>query len=68
MVLLNFLLAIIVDAFSEVKEQTQETVGIHTELYQLGREKVHSIMSLIRPNYISDTRVSGLGALVLQRC
>jgi len=59
MVLLNFLLAIIVDAFSEVKEQTHETVGIHTEMYQLGREKVHSMMSLIRPNHISDTRVSG---------
>lgn len=32
MVLLNFLLAIIVDAFSEVKEQTHETTGIHTEV------------------------------------
>lgn len=27
MVLLNFLLAIIVDAFSEVKERTKETTG-----------------------------------------
>lgn len=57
MVLLNFLLAIIVDAFSEVKEQTHETVGIHTELYQLGKEKLHSIMSMVRPNYISDSKV-----------
>uniref|UniRef100_A0A6S8IGD5 Polycystin cation channel PKD1/PKD2 domain-containing protein n=1 Tax=Dunaliella tertiolecta TaxID=3047 RepID=A0A6S8IGD5_DUNTE len=60
MVLLNFLLAIIVDAFSEVKEQTHETVGIHTELYQLGREKLHSIMSLVRPNYIADTKVEAM--------
>lgn len=29
MVLLNFLLAIIVDAFSEVKENTHETTGMH---------------------------------------
>ncbi|KAF5834587.1 hypothetical protein DUNSADRAFT_8712 [Dunaliella salina] len=60
MVLLNFLLAIIVDAFSEVKEQTHETVGIHTELYQLGREKLHSIMSLVKPNYIADTKVEAM--------
>ena len=35
MVLLNFLLAIIVDAFSEVKASTSETVGLHTEVINL---------------------------------
>jgi hypothetical protein len=30
MILLNFLLAIIVDAFSEVKERTKETTGKRT--------------------------------------
>ena len=36
MVLLNFLLAIIVDAFSEVKENTHETTGMHFTSLQLG--------------------------------
>ncbi len=34
MVLLNFLLAIIVDAFSVVKEKTHENIGVHSELAQ----------------------------------
>uniref|UniRef100_A0A7S0YB92 Polycystin cation channel PKD1/PKD2 domain-containing protein n=1 Tax=Polytomella parva TaxID=51329 RepID=A0A7S0YB92_9CHLO len=42
MVLLNFLLAIIVDAFSEVKERTEETVGMHTELFQMFRDQWRS--------------------------
>ncbi|GIL44962.1 hypothetical protein Vafri_2402 [Volvox africanus] len=63
MVLLNFLLAIIVDAFSEVKEKTQETVGIHTELFTLLRDKWRSLMGACSPNYISDSK---LGALLRQ--
>lgn len=39
MVLLNFLLAIIVDAFSEVKASTSETVGLHTEVLNLLAER-----------------------------
>eukprot|EP00887_Chlorella_sp_A99_P002467 scaffold10.g2467.t1 len=35
LVLLNFLLAIVVDAFSCVKERTTDTTGIHTELSQI---------------------------------
>jgi len=34
-ILLNFVLAIIVDAYSEVKEQSQETVGILTEISEI---------------------------------
>ncbi|GIL76287.1 hypothetical protein Vretimale_5865 [Volvox reticuliferus] len=63
MVLLNFLLAIIVDAFSEVKEKTHETVGIHTELFTLLRDKWRSLMGACSPNYISDSK---LGALLRQ--
>lgn len=63
MVLLNFLLAIIVDAFSEVKEKTHETVGIHTELYQLMRDKWRSLLGSCSANYISDAK---LGALLKQ--
>ncbi|GLI64894.1 hypothetical protein VaNZ11_008286 [Volvox africanus] len=63
MVLLNFLLAIIVDAFSEVKEKTQETVGIHTELFTLLRDKWRSLMGACSSNYISDSK---LGALLRQ--
>jgi len=60
MVLLNFLLAIIVDAFSEVKEKTHETVGIHTELYQLLRDKWRSLMGRCSSNYISDAKLGQL--------
>ena len=63
MVLLNFLLAIIVDAFSEVKEKTHETVGIHTELYTLLRDKWRGLLGRCSPNYISDQK---LGALLRQ--
>lgn len=61
--LLNFLLAIIVDAFSEVKEQTNETVGIHTELFMLLRDKWRGMLGRCSPNYISDKK---LGALLRQ--
>lgn len=60
MVLLNFLLAIIVDAFSEVKEKTHETVGIHTELFQLMRDKWRSLLGSFSPNYISDAKLGDL--------
>ncbi|EFJ46305.1 hypothetical protein VOLCADRAFT_93448 [Volvox carteri f. nagariensis] len=60
MVLLNFLLAIIVDAFSEVKEKTQETVGIHTELFTLLRDKWRSMMGRCSSNYISDAKLGDL--------
>lgn len=63
MVLLNFLLAIIVDAFSEVKEKTHETAGVHTELWQLARDKFRSLMGLCSSNYISDYK---LGLLLKQ--
>jgi hypothetical protein len=63
MVLLNFLLAIIVDAFSEVKEKTHETVGVHTELYMMGRDKLRSLMGMCSSNYISDNQ---LGTLLRQ--
>lgn len=63
MVLLNFLLAIIVDAFSEVKEKTHETAGVHTELFQLCRDKFRSLMGLCSSNYISDYK---LGLLLKQ--
>ncbi len=60
MVLLNFLLAIIVDAFSEVKEKTEETVGIHTELFMMARDKYRSVMGSFSPNYISDDKLGKL--------
>ncbi|GFR50551.1 hypothetical protein Agub_g12825 [Astrephomene gubernaculifera] len=60
MVLLNFLLAIIVDAFSEVKEKTHETVGIHTELFTLLRDKWRSLLGRCSPNYISDDKLGDL--------
>jgi hypothetical protein len=63
MVLLNFLLAIIVDAFSEVKENTQETTGLHTELGQIMRDKWRSLLGACTGNYISDKK---LGLLLKQ--
>ncbi|KAG2493793.1 hypothetical protein HYH03_008013 [Edaphochlamys debaryana] len=60
MVLLNFLLAIIVDAFSEVKEKTHETVGIHTELFTLLRDKWRSLLGRCSPHYISDSKLGEL--------
>ena len=63
MVLLNFLLAIIVDAVSEVKEKTHETVGVHTELFMMARDKWRSMMGMCSSNYISDRQ---LGTLLKQ--
>ena len=60
MVLLNFLLAIIVDAFSEVKEQTHETVGVHTELLMMSKDLWRSCMGMCSSNYISDRQLGSL--------
>ncbi|GBF96992.1 polycystin cation channel family [Raphidocelis subcapitata] len=45
LVLLNFLLAIIVDAFAEVKERTHESTGIHTELARLAADYWRAVAS-----------------------
>ncbi|KAI8467677.1 MAG: hypothetical protein J3K34DRAFT_480735 [Monoraphidium minutum] len=47
LVLLNFLLAIIVDAFSEVKERTSESTGIHTELARLAADQWRGLLSML---------------------
>ena len=61
MVLLNFLLAIIVDAFSEIKENTTEHVGVDTELGQMLSEKWRSIQACFgRRQHISDARLGQL--------
>eukprot|EP00192_Tetraselmis_astigmatica_P001702 CAMPEP_0117652658 /NCGR_PEP_ID=MMETSP0804-20121206/2750_1 /TAXON_ID=1074897 /ORGANISM="Tetraselmis astigmatica, Strain CCMP880" /LENGTH=1606 /DNA_ID=CAMNT_0005458731 /DNA_START=90 /DNA_END=4910 /DNA_ORIENTATION=+ len=61
MVLLNFLLAIIVDAFSEVKENTTEQTGIHTEVAQMVAEKWRSVTSCFgRGQHIPDRRLGQL--------
>lgn len=61
MVLLNFLLAIIVDAFSVVKENTSESTGLHEELSQMAREKWRSLLgSLLNVHYIPSKRLSTL--------
>mmetsp|Transcript_27128 Transcript_27128/g.48350 ORF Transcript_27128/g.48350 Transcript_27128/m.48350 type:complete len:1606 (-) Transcript_27128:382-5199(-) len=61
MVLLNFLLAIIVDAFSEVKENTTEQTGLHTEVGQMLREKWRSVTSCFtRGQHIPDRRLGQL--------
>lgn len=61
MVLLNFLLAIIVDAFSEVKENTTEQTGLHTEVGQMIAEKWRSVMSCFgRGQHIPDRRLGQL--------
>ena len=48
---------------TQVKEKTSETVGIHTELYQLMRDKWRSLMGRCSKNYISDAK---LGLLLKQ--
>ncbi|KAA6428169.1 MAG: hypothetical protein FRX49_01765, partial [Trebouxia sp. A1-2] len=62
MVLLNFLLAIIVDAFSEVKENTHETTGLHTEVGQMVREKWRSMLASCchGTSYVPDKRLGQL--------
>uniref|UniRef100_A0A061RIA9 Polycystin cation channel family n=1 Tax=Tetraselmis sp. GSL018 TaxID=582737 RepID=A0A061RIA9_9CHLO len=61
MVLLNFLLAIIVDAFSEVKENTTEHTGMHTDLGQMLSEKWRSVTACFgRSQHISDRRLGQL--------
>ena len=61
MVLLNFLLAIIVDAFSEVKENTTEQTGLHTEVGQMIAEKWRSVTACFgRGQHIPDRRLGQL--------
>ncbi len=55
--MLNFLLAIIVDAFSEVKEQTQEGAHVPIELLHLFKDKWQSLRNLFNPKHISDHKV-----------
>ncbi len=57
MVLLNFLLAIIVDAFSEVKGDTAEKVGLHTELARLAAAKWRALVGRLGRGHISDRRL-----------
>jgi hypothetical protein len=65
--MLNFLLAIIVDAFSEVKEQTQEGAHVPMELLHLFKDKWQSLRNALNPKYISDNKVRALGVYVLVR-
>eukprot|EP00798_Chlamydomonas_sp_ICE-L_P008812 gene8812-33683_t len=72
LVLLNFLLAIIVDAFAKVqsliadilvrnvKEETQETTGVHTELFHLLSDKWRGFMGHFSSNYIADEKLGSL--------
>ncbi|MEW5311378.1 MAG: hypothetical protein WDW38_003099 [Sanguina aurantia] len=60
MVLLNFLLAIIVDAFSETKDKTHETVSMHTELYALLRDKWCGMIGRFSNKHISDQKLGAL--------
>jgi len=58
LVLLNFLLAIIVDAFSEIKENTSEHISVHTEIGQMVVEKWRSVTSCFsRRRHITDARL-----------
>ena len=61
MVLLNFLLAIIVDAFSVVKDNTSESTGLHEELGQMMREKWRAMLGrMLNVHYIPSHRLSAL--------
>ena len=61
MVLLNFLLAIIVDAFSVVKDNTSESTGLHEELGQMMREKWRAMLGrMLNIHFIPSNRLSAL--------
>ena len=61
MVLLNFLLAIIVDAFSVVKDNTSESTGLHEEIAQIMREKWRALLGrMLNVHYIPSNRLSAL--------
>ena len=61
MVLLNFLLAIIVDAFSVVKDNTSESTGLHEEIGQMMREKWRAMLGrMLNVHYIPSSRLSAL--------
>ncbi|GMH41042.1 hypothetical protein BSKO_08952 [Bryopsis sp. KO-2023] len=58
MVLLNFLLAIIVDAFSEVKENTSDMTGMHTELAQMIKVKWQNFRGwLTNKNHVPESKM-----------
>jgi len=60
MILLNFLLAIIVDAFSDVKSQIEESRGLPSEVGSYLAESFKSTMSAIRlgyKDYVSDAAI-----------
>mmetsp|Transcript_10216 Transcript_10216/g.33452 ORF Transcript_10216/g.33452 Transcript_10216/m.33452 type:complete len:1592 (+) Transcript_10216:74-4849(+) len=58
MIMLNFLLAIICDAFSEVKGEASETTGMHTEVAELGREAWRTAMKpMLFPKHIPARRI-----------
>lgn len=61
LILLNFLLAIIVDAFSAVKENTTESIGIHRELFGMfWRKWIHFKCWLRDPTFVSYDRLGPL--------
>ena len=61
MVLLNFLLAIIVDAFSVVKDNTSESTGLHEEIAQMMREKWRAMLGrMLNVHYIPSKRLLAL--------
>ena len=61
LVLLNFLLAIIVDAFSVVKENTSETTNIHTEIFGMVRQKWRDFIGrMTDANYVPYDRLGAM--------
>jgi len=54
LVLLNFLLAIIVDAFSEVKSRTGDTIGVPAEITRIAVDKARTAMRLCGKQYVND--------------
>ena len=44
----------------QVKEKTHETIGVHTELYQLFSDKWRSLLGRCSSNYISDAKLGQL--------
>jgi len=57
MVLLNFLLAIIVDAFAEVKEATSETSGVHKEVADIVRDRWRLLVGRATNSYLPDAKL-----------
>mmetsp|Transcript_39231 Transcript_39231/g.47511 ORF Transcript_39231/g.47511 Transcript_39231/m.47511 type:complete len:1596 (-) Transcript_39231:688-5475(-) len=59
MILLNFLLAIIVDAYAEIKEAAHETVSVPAEVYPMMREKWRTLMKskYLYKSHIPEERI-----------